>query len=40
MYQDIKKILGASDKKHVLHIQSRYSDKAPTYQEYIYVWKK
>lgn len=40
MYEDVKQVLGKSTKKYPLHIQSRYSDKKPTYKEYIYVWDK
>jgi hypothetical protein len=40
MYDEIKIILGESDKKYPLFIQSRFSGKITNYKEFIYVWKK
>lgn len=40
MYDDIKKVLGGASKKIPLPIQARYADRPPTYNEFIYVWKK
>jgi hypothetical protein len=40
MYEDVKKVLGASDTKMPLYIQKRYAGQEGGYKEFIYVWKK
>jgi hypothetical protein len=40
MYEDVKKVLGASSTKIPLFIQKRYSGQEGGYKEYIYVWTK
>lgn len=40
MYEDAKKVLGASDTKMPLYISKRYGGQEGGYKEYIYVWNK